>query len=307
MGPELDAYQPDAAGESAFRLAQECLAATVLSGRPTVGVGVVPGDGICLGALVHAGRLLVPEVLGTQRVFRRSTSGGSFAFHGAALVAVVALPAIDTVWRDATATTFLNRNVRLLLRAFQRAGVRATYLGRDWISAGKRPLAQIGVDFGEGGALVVEAWCTRARGLEIERAHLTDLARSITVRRGLASVSLEELDPASIGSFPDRLLVGLAEAFDATPRLRAPASALAAPRVRDAWSPLDRGATWLAPREVPIGHVDVARLEDGASWVGGDVLARVDALGKMTKWPPADADCIAGATWSDLEAIVARS
>ncbi len=115
--------------------------------------------------LEGAAQLVVTEVLGRAELvgafepwagaaedeipaFRRGTGGGTVTLHpgdlylGLSLREPGALVACD-------APRLLNRYVRPLLRALSTFGVKANYFGRDWVSAGKRPLAAVAFGYDE--------------------------------------------------------------------------------------------------------------------------------------------------------------
>lgn len=90
--------------------------------------------------------------------FRRGTGGATVTLHpgdvyvGLALREPGALVACD-------APRLLNRYVRPLLRALSTFGTKASYFGRDWVSAGKRPVAAVAFGYDEvTGRSLVEAF-----------------------------------------------------------------------------------------------------------------------------------------------------
>ncbi len=115
--------------------------------------------------LEGAAHLVVTEVSGSARLvgafepwteeaehgmpaFRRGTGGATVTVHpgdvylGLSLREPGALVACD-------ASRLLNRYVRPLLRALSTFGTKASYFGRDWVSAAKRPVAAVSFGYDE--------------------------------------------------------------------------------------------------------------------------------------------------------------
>lgn len=269
------------------------------------GAWVSPADrSIVLGRLQHAGRVLTSLDPGGWTVARRASTGTAVALDGA-LVVSVALPAIDTVFRDATMRTVVNRNVRLLLAGLRSASVAAAYFGREWIAWQRRPLAVLGLEMTPSGAVLLEAFFTLRGSLALPRELTTDAERAVDRYPGKVTASLAEAVGERAPLDVARAIVdGIVERVGSeTLDLKAIAGARGSEtaevgRVTSLESPLPEGAHAAAPRHVPIGWLDLARTPAGM-WVGGDVLAPSFALGLGA--PPPDGAPMEGASWEDVE------
>ncbi len=284
--------------ETALRSSAALLGGASARDTPAAGAWLLPDEPtIVLGALQVAGRVLTEVPTPGWSVLRRATTGTAVALRGGLLVSL-ALPAIDAVFRDATARTVLNRNLRLYLAGLAHAGVPCAYLGREWIAWRRRPLAVVGLEMSSSGALLLELFFSGREGLALPRELLTDEERSVDRQRGRAAASLgEALGSADLAGFARAVLEGMAERVDGdvTDVDIVPAELRTA--VLDRESPLPRGATLLAPREIPIGWLDAARTPAGV-WVGGDMLAPTVGLGLL----PQRVDLpMEGASWSDVQ------
>lgn len=109
------------------------------------------------------GRLQREETLRTRSaarfdvpVLRRTTTGTEAQLSGAVLYHALALPRVDALFPDASARTLLNRNLRALLRGYAAAGVPFRYFGTEVLAVLGRPVALVGYDQAESGAVVIE-------------------------------------------------------------------------------------------------------------------------------------------------------
>jgi hypothetical protein len=109
------------------------------------------------------GRLQREETLRTRSaarfdvpVVRRTTTGTEAQLSGAVLYHALALPRVDALFPDASARTLLNRNLRALLRGYTAAGVPFRYFGTEVLAVLGRPVALVGYDQGESGAVLIE-------------------------------------------------------------------------------------------------------------------------------------------------------
>ncbi|HTJ82999.1 MAG TPA: hypothetical protein VL400_14865 [Polyangiaceae bacterium] len=233
----------------------------------------------------------------TLPVLRRSTTGAA-AFVDGGLLVSIALPSIDAIHRDATPRTILNRNVRPLLAGFRGAGIAATYLGRDFLSAQRRPLAALGIDGTRSGALLVEALASERAPFALPRAAVTDLEAGTPRLRGLEPVGLAEVARgASIEGIAAAVLEGIAARLGAEIERREVSAIPEAPP-RDSRSPLDGPVKLFAPQPIPMGWLDLA-LVGGLPWIGGDVLAPTYALGHSFELAHPDVP-MEGAEWEDV-------
>lgn len=262
---------------------------------------VASDHAVVLGALQVASRVL--DVSKAGRVLRRATTGTGFTMRGG-LVVTIAMPYVDAAVPDATARSFLNRNVRLLLRGLARAKLAATYFGREWLVVERRPFAVVGVEVDREGALLVECFATWEGSLAIEDGAATVLERSCDRYRGkptlpLCEAGVRELTPA----LGDRVLDGIVERLGmVTERMaepqRVPSHATRVAVVTDGASPIRGPAELLEPRPIPIGYLDVARV-GSKRWVGGDMLGPTFAFG-TSDVPASDELPLEGAIWNDI-------
>jgi len=287
----------------AFVLAQLALEKTDV---PLAVLGVTaiqPGPAIVLGAMQHAARVAPGAFDAATKisVVRRTTSGTGFCLDGGMLF-TMALSTADAAFADATARNMINRCVRPLLAGFARAGLSATYLGREWIAHQRHALAVLGVDLSPRGSILIEAWLTEKGQLSIPRSVASSLEASCDRYRGRPQRSLEEVAAGlSREQIAQRFIEGAADRLGGLPQLvnDMPAADVAALRVTRPDDPLPADFTLLPPIEIPIGFLDVARTSAGSSWVGGDMLAPTYALGFE---PPVDVSVLPmeGAQWDNV-------
>ncbi|NUP07077.1 MAG: hypothetical protein HOW73_13565 [Polyangiaceae bacterium] len=253
---------------------------------------------IVLGRLQRAGRVLDwPAVIAEKpRILRRPTTGTGFAIDGGALI-TLALPSIDAIFSDATPRTVLNRNVRPLLRGFEAAGVPVSYFGREWLACRPVPgttattavrgraIAVLGLEVDPDGVCLVEAYVTQRGSLALPRSLVTPLEASCDRYRGREPLSLDELRVPQLDL--DRVVLETADRtghITFTLRTEVPADESRKVMLVDGpASPLSDDATFLEPRTVPIGFLDVA-VTDREAWVGGDLLGPTFALGHYAAW-----------------------
>jgi hypothetical protein len=280
----------ESAGLLAEAEAREALAA---------GAWVVPdAKVIVLGRMQHARRVLAGAQPAGWQVARRVTTGTAVALDGGLLVSV-ALPAIDSVFRDATVRTVLNRNVRLFLAGLRSAGVPAAYFGREWLAWQRRPLAVCGLEMTPSGALLLEAFFSMRGSLALPREVTTDVERSVERYAGKPPASLEEAAGGrGAGALASAILAGIVERAGLDPLDHQPIASSIDTDVVTLESPLPSGSKALPPRQVPIGWLDLA-LTPGGMWVGGDALAPSYALGLGA--PPPDGAPMEGASWVDVQ------
>lgn len=247
---------------------------------PALVVAELTGEGALLGRHQRALSALVPSAAAGAA---RRAGGGRAAWVGEGTVGVLwAEPA-----GGVDAPHFLNRRVRLLLRALRACGIAASYTGRDFVRAEGRSVALVSQDGGAGGALVLEALVAARRPLALppgvsrypERADVTPAAATL----------------ADLGARGD-LAAALADAFGAAPLAEvpeAPPLALRADETELEWSGL---------AEIPIGFCEALARRAGdrlaAARVHGDFIAPAFAMESFER-------SLAGAP-ATRDAIVAR-
>jgi hypothetical protein len=90
-----------------------------------------------------------------RTVHRRST-GTEAQLDGAVLYHALALPRVDALFADASPRTLLNRNLRALLRGYTAAGVPLRYFGTEVLALLGHPVALVGYEQLESGAVLIE-------------------------------------------------------------------------------------------------------------------------------------------------------
>ncbi|MFO0555117.1 MAG: hypothetical protein U0271_42460 [Polyangiaceae bacterium] len=302
----LDLLEGEHPAEVALAHTGGALSLAVELGHPVLSVAVVGRSGaptLVLGATQHAGRVLDLEACARSKtsVLRRTTTGTAVALDGG-LVVALAVPEIDALFDDATPKNAVNRYVRPLLHGLRACKIPAMYLGREWIAADRRPIGVLGLEGSLDSALVLELFITASGSLAVPRELATPLERGLDRYRGKAPLSLDEaLRGAPAASLVEPFVEGVARAVSMEPATHEASSAQVVfiEEVTRTTSPIDDGAKFLAPIEVPIGYLDVARTSLGV-WVGGDALTTTSALGFSSELALETTTPLEGCLWSDL-------
>lgn len=192
-------------------------------------------------------------------MLRRSTTGSAAFVETSALVHALALPRVDSVFRDATPRTLLNRNVRGFLRGYRGLGIKANWGGREYFRAVDAPLGLLAYDLLATGAVLVEAW------VGIESTAVVEASGAVRPGASLCALLGGTPDPAEVTA---KITRGAADKLEREPvRVLAPSS----PRPARSEPPELSFAELL----VPIGRLEAA-IEPGARprvWLCGDVLS----------------------------------
>lgn len=203
------------------------------------------------------------ETEGGIPAFRRGTGGATVTLHpgdvylGLSLRDPAALVACD-------APRLLNRYVRPLLRALSTFGTKASYFGRDWVSAGKRPVAAVAFGYDEvSQRSLVEAFV----GVDAPFAD-----RPWPSFAGADAASLCELHRAPCQ--PDDVVRAVAAAYEKDYALGCLKS------VHGVAELLSPEASYLASVEEAMGPVGVRRL-DGRLHVAGIFMSSRDAVRRL--------------------------
>lgn len=293
----------------ALRGSSALLGRAASEGRAYGAVVGVEGPAVVLGRHQVASRVLADfDVAATRCDVVRRASSGTAAFVGErGLFVSLALPDVATLFADASPRVLLNRNVRPMLRALRRAGLAGSYFGREWLSAGREPVALVGFEqVGPVGAVLVEALFHGPGSAALADALVSADERALDRTRGHA---LCELDEASQRELEAHLVeelgvmdVSLVSCGDF---VGAPTNSTGAGVVTSPREPVPPGLELEPPRRVPIGHLEVAR--DGRRvWLGGDVLAPTWVLRALERGRPVS-DVLApieGARLDDLLAAL---
>jgi hypothetical protein len=280
-------------------LGHSLLSLTSSTGRSAVAVEHFGGTGVVLGAHAHATRITVSN----QRV-RRVSSGAPMFVDGVVYVGL-ALPSVDTLFKDASYRTLLNRNVRPLLSALRRLRCAAVYLGRDWISAGpssgRRALFGLGFEVTRPGTVLVEAIGSLRSELRVPREEATDLELALQRYGTRPTLPLTEVTSDPVAWIESLRLALCEEVGAGRPSQLEHVQPLPVSERDEGWTAL--GTTL----EVPIGYLE-RTTKDGAVRVGGDLLTGGYCLEDLERGLELHEDApIDGATWSDVKAILRQT
>jgi hypothetical protein len=136
-------------GKAALALAE--------SGRAALFSASFEGEALVLGALQREDTLRQRSPARfEQRVARRATTGTEAQLSGQVLYHALALPSVSHLFADASARTLLNRNLRAFLRGYTAAGVPLRYFGTEVLALSGVPVALVGYDQTESGAVLLE-------------------------------------------------------------------------------------------------------------------------------------------------------
>lgn len=125
------------------------------------------GDVVLLGA--HQRRSSALAAGSSGRVLRRATGGVAVAAGDGTLYACLTLPEPSALVPCAM-DRFLNRHLRGVLRALTKMGMRAHYMGRDFVSVLHRPAVWVGWDRNGSGGCRLELIASVSRSFALPRA-----------------------------------------------------------------------------------------------------------------------------------------
>ncbi len=221
-------------------------------------------EAIVLGALQRAGELGAADD-GRRTLLRRGSGGAEVTVGVGSLWVQLALMRSDALVR-CEPSRLLNRYVRPLLRALTKVGALAHYFDRDWISAGKRPVAMIAFahDVGSGRALVEAVIAVRTPFAL--RARSSYLGKSTAT---LAEVGAD-VELARLG---DAVAAAYAAAYGRT-LVELPIFAADRAMVAD----LRGEPPWAAVRDEAVGVIGAGRDRLGRMRIGGELMVSRDAV-----------------------------
>lgn len=235
-------------------------------------LATVEGEAVVLGALQRVSEL-GPADDPVRPLLRRGSCGAEAMVGKGSLWVQLALARSDALVR-CEPSRLLNRYVRPLLRALTKVGALAHYFDRDWISAGKRPVAMIAFahDAATGRALVEAIiavrtpFAIRARPSYLGKAPATlaDIGASVELAR-LGDVLAE-----AYASAYGRSIVEM-------PGFQGDSSGRPPPPGVD----LRAEPAWAATRDEAIGIVGAGRDASGRMRVGGELMASRDAVSRL--------------------------
>lgn len=237
-------------------------------GTARLAVATFAEDELVLGAFERRASATISA--GSRRVSWRVSGGRALLAGPGSLHVRLALPHASALVGDADVPRLVNRHVRPLLRALTRLGATATYLGRDFVTVGRRPAGWVGfAHHAASGRAAFEAIV----GVSHAFADAADARWGGHAPWTLEAAVGREVDVAEV----ERAIS--AEYERAYPGLeRDDASGLRT-------SHADDRAAWSVRHEAPIGVVG-ARFEDGDFALGGELVASedlVDAVGRALR------------------------
>jgi hypothetical protein len=243
-----------------------------------LGVSEIARSAYILGAFQRAGE--VP--MGAALV--RRVSGGALLRVGPGSVHVALALRSPSALVPCDAPRLMNRYVRPLLRAITKGGSAAHYFGRDWVSAGHRPVAAVGFAHDSGtGRAVFEAFVAVRVPFDGPSAPLPQVDRHASPRRsfqGKEPGTLEDVkrSPVDSGALARRIV----EAYAALPGVvRRDLPARSPSDVADGGQRPRAEPPWEATVEEEIGPVSAGRDARGTLRLGGDFLASRDAVAQV--------------------------
>lgn len=232
-------------------------------------LATVEDEAVLLGALQRASELGAGDDPG-RTLLRRGSCGAEAMVGTGSLWVQLALSRPDALVR-CEPSRLLNRYVRPLLRALTKVGALAHYFDRDWISAGKRPVAMIAFahDVATGRALVEAIIAVRTPFAIRARPSYLGKAPATLADIG-ASVELARLGDALAEAYASAYGRSIVEmpGFKGDP----PQPAAGDLRTEPAWA---------ATRDEAIGVVGAGPDASGRMRVGGELMASRDAVTRL--------------------------
>lgn len=230
-------------------------------------LATVEDEAVVLGALQRASELGAADDPG-RALLRRGSCGAEAMVGKGSLWMQLALSRPDALVR-CEPSRLLNRYVRPLLRALTKVGALAHYFDRDWISAGKRPVAMIAFAHDAAtGRAIVEA-------LVAVRTPFAIRARPSYL--GKAPATLAEIGaPVELARLADAIAEAYASAYGRSivemPGFQADPLPVEDLRAEPSWS---------ATRDEAIGVVGAGRDGTGRMRVGGELMVSRDAVTRL--------------------------
>ncbi|HXK19198.1 MAG TPA: hypothetical protein VNG33_15400 [Polyangiaceae bacterium] len=250
---------------AALELGGRALAWTEQHARPLLASASFTTQALVLGALQRQDTLQGRSPARFDLPVRRRRSTGTEAqLDGAVLYHALALPRVDSLFADASSRTLLNRNLRAILRGYTAAGVPLRYFGTEVLALLGQPVALVGYDQTESGAVLIEVLI----GLDAPCVVRSALAREApaaleaVMRRSLPA---HDLLRSAVHGIVERLGATAVDATDSLPTV----PALIGPEL---FSP---------PASVPIPLGVVEAITQPNPRFTGDLLVSTCALGRV--------------------------
>lgn len=157
MAPELAIATLETELDGALELGGRALQWAEQHAAPILVSASFDASAVVLGALQREDTLRERSTarfsLGSKR---RRTTGTEAELEGAVLYHALALPRVNALYADASARTLLNRNLRAVLRGYTAAGVPLRYFGTEVLALLGHPVALVGYEQSESGAVLIE-------------------------------------------------------------------------------------------------------------------------------------------------------
>ena len=238
-------------------------------------LATVNDEAVLLGALQRASELGAVDDP-ARALLRRGSCGAEAMVGKGSLWVQLALARCDALVR-CEPSRLLNRYVRPLLRALTKVGALAHYFDRDWISAGRRPVAMIAFahDAATGRALVEAIIAVRTPFALRARPSYLGKAPATLAEIG-APVELARLGDAIAEAYASaygRSIVKM-PGFHGDPPHPSPLTEAAPEDVR-------AEPAWAATRDEAIGVVGAGPDASGRMRVGGELMASRDAVARL--------------------------
>ncbi len=197
-------------------------------------------------------------------------SGGPFVRVGPGTLHVLLALSHPAALVPCDARRIVNRHVRPLLRALTKRGALAHYFGRDWVSVGHRPIAEVGFAHdSETGRAVFEAFV--AVGYDFAPSG----------RPSFLGKEPGTLESVTGLRFDTPALAGAIVAAYTTAADRVAVTRGAPQLVGVHAADLPDDPPWTATVDEAIGSIGAGRDSSGALRIGGDLLASRDALHRV--------------------------
>lgn len=257
---DTDLVQALGLGAEALRLAH--------GGEPALLSACAEGEALVLGRVQRLPTLRRRSAASfAAPLLRRFTTGTEAQLAGPTLYHALALPRVDALFPDAKPRTLLNRNLRALLRGYAAASVPLRYFGTEVLALLGHPVALVGYDVSEQGAVLIEV--------------LLGLQQPCVVRPALRREPPAALFPL-LGAAPEpsallaRVVAGVVE------RLGIATRDVSGALVPSALPPLDDfGEEAVSEVSVPLGVVEAAR--SPRARISGDLLVSTAALSRLER------------------------
>ena len=247
------------------------------------------GDAVIAGAWQRVSEAIRTDAARTHGVeILRRTTGGPAVAAGTGIVYVALALRTAGALLECPPDRVLNRNVRGALVGLSRGGVPVMYGGREFLSAGGRPVALVGWDRSAEGRVLVEMFVASARTFTPTDALDGYAPRRVPRMLGKEPTALRDLwqrTPSALdvlGHVVDGYVSSYGLTTEDLARTVAPAETLASPLDEAA----DASLCWSTSREIPVGLASAgvaldARAHVVAARLAGDFFqdrAAPDAL-----------------------------